>query len=273
MGYDNNDNVYQLYRGTVESAEEIKFISFLEDNNPSFLFVVSFNRIDKHTAFKILRLRKNVEGDKENISKELPSDRETVNAKLEEKILDNIKKGHFEYKRQKSIDNIECVPKKNYQYNASSQLLSNTGMSNNIRFSKTLNSSRINTSLASKTPSQRPSLNALKPDMAGQELVPEVFPTIRHNTECFEESEDPFSPRDIDGVKSPDLSEAAPSENDDSFMDDNKNPFVVEEFGKLHLPNQVQKSFIFYTNNGTMLFTFEEEQKLSIFMIKAFHTH
>ena len=36
VGYDNEGKVYELYRSVVSFEEEIRHISFLEDNIPSF---------------------------------------------------------------------------------------------------------------------------------------------------------------------------------------------------------------------------------------------
>ena len=59
VGYDNEGKVYELYRSVVSFEEEIRHISFLEDNIPSFLFLITYNTREQKTYFKILKLVKN----------------------------------------------------------------------------------------------------------------------------------------------------------------------------------------------------------------------
>jgi len=51
--------VYELFRQTVGFDEQIRFISFLDDNLPSFIFIITFDSREKKTQFKILKLFKN----------------------------------------------------------------------------------------------------------------------------------------------------------------------------------------------------------------------
>lgn len=59
VGYDYERRVFELFRSVVSFEEEIKFISFLEDNTPSFIFMITFNTREQKTYFKILKLNKN----------------------------------------------------------------------------------------------------------------------------------------------------------------------------------------------------------------------
>ena len=44
VGYDYEKRVYELLRSFVNYDEEIRFISFLEDHIPSFLFLIIYNK-------------------------------------------------------------------------------------------------------------------------------------------------------------------------------------------------------------------------------------
>jgi WD40 repeat protein len=44
VGYDYEKRVYELLRSFVNYDEEIRFISFLEDNVPSYLFLICWNK-------------------------------------------------------------------------------------------------------------------------------------------------------------------------------------------------------------------------------------
>lgn len=59
VGYDHEKRVYELYRSVVNFEEEIRFISFLEDNIPSFIFMITYNTRENKTYFRILKLKKN----------------------------------------------------------------------------------------------------------------------------------------------------------------------------------------------------------------------
>ena len=59
IGYDHDKKVYELLRDFVTFEEEIKFISFLEDHMPAFLFIITLNKKENITYFKILKLKKN----------------------------------------------------------------------------------------------------------------------------------------------------------------------------------------------------------------------
>lgn len=39
--------------------EEIRHISFLEDHIPNFIFVITFNKLEDKSYFRILKLKKN----------------------------------------------------------------------------------------------------------------------------------------------------------------------------------------------------------------------
>lgn len=59
IGYDHEKRVYELYRSVVSYEEEIRHISFLEDHIPSFIFVITYNKKEEKSYFKILKLKKN----------------------------------------------------------------------------------------------------------------------------------------------------------------------------------------------------------------------
>ena len=63
IGYDYEKRVYELLRSSVSLEEEIKFISFLEDHNPSFVFVITYNSREIKSYIKILKLKKNKKHD------------------------------------------------------------------------------------------------------------------------------------------------------------------------------------------------------------------
>ena len=47
-------------------------------------------------------------------------------------------------------------------------------------------------------------------------------------------------------------------------------PFITEEFGKLQVTEKIVKAFLFNNPVGTYLFTIEESNKLSIYLIKSY---
>jgi len=59
VGYDYEKRVYELFRSFVSFDEEIRFISFLEDHVPSFLFIITWNKREQKTFIRILKLKKN----------------------------------------------------------------------------------------------------------------------------------------------------------------------------------------------------------------------
>jgi len=59
VGYDFEKRVYELLRAFVSFDEEIKFLSFLEDHIPSFLFLITWNKREMRSYIKILKLKKN----------------------------------------------------------------------------------------------------------------------------------------------------------------------------------------------------------------------
>lgn len=46
IGYDHEKRVYELLKSFVSFDEEIRFLSFLEDHTPSFLFIITYNKKD-----------------------------------------------------------------------------------------------------------------------------------------------------------------------------------------------------------------------------------
>lgn len=104
VGYDYEKRVYELLRSFVNYDEEIRFISFLEDHIPSFLFLIIYNKKEKCTHFKIYKLKKNAKYDHPQAKIE------ETKSLVAEKIIENINKGHFKKKRKKSYDNMELVP-------------------------------------------------------------------------------------------------------------------------------------------------------------------
>jgi hypothetical protein len=61
IGYDFEKRVYELIRQNIGEGEEIRYISFLEDLNPTFIFLVTFDKNIKKSFIKILKLKKNKE--------------------------------------------------------------------------------------------------------------------------------------------------------------------------------------------------------------------
>jgi hypothetical protein len=59
IGYNYEKRVYELMRSFVSFDEEIRFISFLEDHMPSFIFVITYNKRDEKSYIKIYKLKKN----------------------------------------------------------------------------------------------------------------------------------------------------------------------------------------------------------------------
>lgn len=61
VGYEHahDKRIYQLYRSQFLTQEKIKFISFLDDHIPTFLFMITENENDGKTMFKIVKLVKN----------------------------------------------------------------------------------------------------------------------------------------------------------------------------------------------------------------------
>lgn len=106
VGYDYEKRVYELLKSFVGFDEEIRFISFLEDNNPSFLFLIIYNKKEQCSHFKIYKLKKNKKYD--HLQQKIEETKNFVT----EKIIENINKGHFKKKRKKSYDNMELVPTK-----------------------------------------------------------------------------------------------------------------------------------------------------------------
>lgn len=47
-------------------------------------------------------------------------------------------------------------------------------------------------------------------------------------------------------------------------------PFITEEFGKLQLQERIVKAYLHNSPVGTYLFTIEEDNKLSIYLIKSY---
>ncbi len=104
IGYDCEERVYELLRANVGDHEEIRFLSFLEDHIPSYLFLVTYNRKEKQSIFRILKLKKNKQTYE---TFKIEESRNTIT----ENILQNINKGNFRRTRKKSIDNLELLPK------------------------------------------------------------------------------------------------------------------------------------------------------------------
>lgn len=106
IGYDYEKRVYELLRSMVTFDEEIRFISFLEDHIPSFIFLIIYNKKEQQTHFKIYKLKKNAKFDH-------PLHKiEETKSFVAEKIIENMNKGHFKKKRKKSYDNMELIPTK-----------------------------------------------------------------------------------------------------------------------------------------------------------------
>jgi len=59
----------------------------------------------------------------------------------------------------------------------------------------------------------------------------------------------------------------SPATEKEEFFD---YPYSVEEFGKLEIVDVVKKAFLFNNPVGTYLFTIEEGNKLSIYIIKGY---
>ena len=102
VGYDLQRVVYELHRSSVGFDEEIRFVSFLDDNLPSFIFMIIFSAMEQKTIFKILKLSKNKEY-------ELDFHVQDSKTKIKKQIIDNYKLGNFQERRKKSYDNIELV--------------------------------------------------------------------------------------------------------------------------------------------------------------------
>ncbi len=50
----------------------------------------------------------------------------------------------------------------------------------------------------------------------------------------------------------------------------NEYPFIGEEFGMLQLQEKMLKGFVFNTPNGSYLFSLEDGNKMSIYVIKSY---
>ena len=59
IGYDYEKRVYELLRSFVSFDEEIKYISFLEDHIPSFIFLITYNKREEKSYIKIYKIKKN----------------------------------------------------------------------------------------------------------------------------------------------------------------------------------------------------------------------
>ena len=60
IGYDFEKRVYELLRGKPASPEEeIRFVSFLDDHNPAFIFIVTYDVKEQKSSIKILKIKKN----------------------------------------------------------------------------------------------------------------------------------------------------------------------------------------------------------------------
>lgn len=125
MGYNQNQNVYELLRETVGENEEIRFISFLQDNLPGYLFIIIYDKEKNQTYLNVNQVKKNNEllldaqlqedndgfFDEQEINKVLTKDIygaiEYDNRKVNEKIVNGMHQGLFKAKRYRPIDNYE----------------------------------------------------------------------------------------------------------------------------------------------------------------------
>ena len=104
MGYDCEERVYELLRTNVGFDEDIRFMSFLEDHIPTYIFIITYNHKEQQSIFRILKLKKNKAAYE---TFKIDESKETIT----ENIIDHINSGTFVRTRKKSIDNLELLPK------------------------------------------------------------------------------------------------------------------------------------------------------------------
>lgn len=91
VGYDEEENVYHLLTHRVAFNQEIRFCSFLQDQNSQFVFVIIADNDKNSTDFKILKLKRNMG---------FPEICEAGREALKEKIQNQIKEGKLKPKNR-----------------------------------------------------------------------------------------------------------------------------------------------------------------------------
>lgn len=115
IGFDHEKRVYELYSESFAERpdEEIRHVSFLEDNIPAFLFLVIYNRTTNKSHIKILKMRKNAEFEKAlKIKEDGEFNLELTKSVVNKEIKDNYEQGVFKERRKRSFDNVELIPNK-----------------------------------------------------------------------------------------------------------------------------------------------------------------
>ena len=110
VGYDHRKHVFELLRQQVTDTtnQSIRFIDFLEDNQPSYLLMLVYDKITKKTSLMIMQFKKTeiVRDESQGIYEQI----ETDNRKIGNMIKEGVRQGKFTKSRKKSIDNFELVP-------------------------------------------------------------------------------------------------------------------------------------------------------------------
>ena len=93
VGYDHRKHVHELMRQSLEdeSEQEIRFIDFIEDSQPSYLLMLIYDHSTQKTSLKILQFKKTevVRNEQEGIYEQI----ETDNRKIGDLIKEGVKKG------------------------------------------------------------------------------------------------------------------------------------------------------------------------------------
>ena len=93
VGYDHRKHVHELTRKSLEedSDQEIRFIDFIEDSQPSYLLMLVYDQSTKKTSLQILQFKKTdaVRNEEQGIYEQI----ETDNRKIGEMIKEGVKKG------------------------------------------------------------------------------------------------------------------------------------------------------------------------------------
>ncbi|CDW75572.1 UNKNOWN [Stylonychia lemnae] len=304
VGYDHNKNVYELYKQCVSYDEEIRHIQFIEDHVPSFVFLITFNKLEQKSYFKILKLRKNKDFQKDQAGRKI----EETKMQIQLDLIQKYKMGDFKEKRKKSYDNLELVPTKqslNSQANDNSgrnSVMLISGRSSKISNAKqteqilklaqenqqtlTSNNSFDNEEESdgkqnqsgfkkffNKIFSRRQSMSINKEELIlgdYQETLPRDSERTNYDQMIMTESGDQKNPF-LQYLREENL-KALQKQNDDEqiILLKEPMPFITEEFGKLQLQENVLRAFLFNNPTGTYLFTLEEGKKLCIYIIKSY---
>ena len=110
VGYDHRKSVYELLRYTVEDpeSEEIRFIDFLEDSQPSYILMIVYNSLTKKASLSIMQIRK--ESQVRDESHEIYEKIEPDNRLISNMVKEEVRLGKLKKTRKKSFDNFELVP-------------------------------------------------------------------------------------------------------------------------------------------------------------------